>query len=67
MGLYFICSVSRDADHLHRFDNSGHKIPFPTWHSNQTNIARTNQIIKEIASMFAGQPNVVPIIAPLNE
>ncbi|KAG1864692.1 glycoside hydrolase family 5 protein [Suillus subalutaceus] len=49
------------------YDNSGHSMPYPTWQSNQTNIARTDAIIKQIASMFAGQANVVPIIAPLNE
>ncbi|KAH7930932.1 glycoside hydrolase family 5 protein [Leucogyrophana mollusca] len=49
------------------YDNSGHRIGFPTWHSNQTNIDRTNQIIKTIASMVADSPEVVPIIAPLNE
>jgi hypothetical protein len=40
---------------------------YPTWQSNQTNIDRTDAIIKQIASMFAGQADVVPIIAPLNE
>lgn len=50
-----------------RYDNSGHKMPFPTWHSNQTNIERTDNVIKQIASMFASQSDVVPIIAPLNE
>jgi aryl-phospho-beta-D-glucosidase BglC (GH1 family) len=40
---------------------------YPTWQSNQTNIARTDAIIKQIASMFASQVDVVPIIAPLNE
>lgn len=37
------------------------------WHSNSTNVARTNTIIKTIANMFKDQPNVVPVIAPLNE
>ena len=40
---------------------------YPGWHSNYTNLVRTNAIVKEIASMFAGQEDVVPIIAPLNE
>jgi hypothetical protein len=52
---------------VHRFDNSGHKVGFPGWHSNSTNVARTNAIIKRLASMFAGNTNVVPVIAPLNE
>jgi len=49
------------------FDNSGHKVPFPKWHSNQTNIARTNAIIKRLANMFKNDATTVPIIAPLNE
>ncbi|KAL0951612.1 hypothetical protein HGRIS_008292 [Hohenbuehelia grisea] len=49
------------------FDNSGQKKSFPQWHSNQTNIDRTNAIIKRIASMFRDQTSTVPIIAPLNE
>jgi hypothetical protein len=51
----------------HRFDNSGHKVNFPGWQSNQTNIDRTNAIIKRIASEFSNNPNVVPMISPLNE
>jgi glucan 1,3-beta-glucosidase len=50
-----------------RFDNSGHRIPFPQWHSNKTNIDRTNEIIKRIATMFANDPAVVTTISPLNE
>lgn len=49
------------------FDNSGQRMGFPTWHSNNTNIQRTDAIIKTIAGMFANNPNVVSIIAPLNE
>ena len=50
-----------------RYDNSGHRMSYPTWQSNQTNIDRTDAIIKQIASMFAGQEYVVPIIQPINE
>ena len=39
----------------------------PMWASNQTNVARTNAIIKTLANMFKDQTSVVPIIAPLNE
>ena len=39
----------------------------PMWASNNTNVARTNSIIKNIANMFKDQTHVVPIIAPLNE
>jgi len=49
------------------FDNSGQRMSFPHWHSNQTNIDRTNAIIKTIISMFKDQSQTVPIIAPLNE
>jgi glucan 1,3-beta-glucosidase len=48
------------------FDNSGQRKPFPQWHSNQTNIARTDAIMKTIGSMFADDETVT-IIAPLNE
>jgi len=49
------------------FDNSGQRMPFPRWHSNQTNVDRTNRILAQIATEFDNNPNVVPIIAPLNE
>ncbi|KAJ7757809.1 glycoside hydrolase family 5 protein [Mycena maculata] len=49
------------------FDNSGHRISFPEWHSNATNVQRTDTIIKQIASMVANNYENVPIIAPLNE
>ncbi|KAJ7754931.1 glycoside hydrolase family 5 protein [Mycena maculata] len=49
------------------FDNSGHRISFPGWHSNATNVQRTDTIIKQIASMVADNYENVPIIAPLNE
>jgi glucan 1,3-beta-glucosidase len=39
----------------------------PTWQTQQTNIDRTSAVIKKIASKFADNSNVVPIIAPLNE
>ena len=49
------------------FDNSGQRLSFPGWHSNQTNIQRTNAIIQKIAGMFNSNTNVVSVIAPLNE
>jgi hypothetical protein len=52
---------------LCRFDNSGHRLRFPGWQSNQTNIARTNNIIKSIASEFGPQYEVVSAIEPMNE
>jgi glucan 1,3-beta-glucosidase len=55
----------REFDHHVRssFDLSGLR----TWHTKQSNIDRTNAIIKTFTSMFANMPNVVPVIAPLNE
>ena len=52
---------------LYSFDNSGHRISFPQWHSNATNIARTNAVLKTIASLFVNDQDVVSVIAPLNE
>ncbi|KAH9980765.1 exo-beta-1,3-glucanase [Russula compacta] len=49
------------------FDNSGQRLPFPQWHSNQTNVNRTNTIMRHIAYEFRYDSNVVSIIAPLNE
>ncbi|KZP25282.1 glycoside hydrolase family 5 protein [Athelia psychrophila] len=49
------------------FDNSGQRMPTPMWHTNSTNVARSNAIIKTIANMFKDETSVVPIIAPLNE
>ena len=40
---------------------------FPQWQSNQTNIDRTNAIIRTIAYQFQYNPQVVSVIAPLNE
>lgn len=39
----------------------------PTWETNSTDIARTNAIMKTIAGLYVSNPNVVPIIEPLNE
>ncbi|KAJ7459150.1 exo-beta-1,3-glucanase [Mycena galericulata] len=50
------------------FDNSGHRISFPQWHSNATNVQRTDAIIKnQIVPMVANNYGNVPIVAPLNE
>ncbi|KAI6120651.1 glycoside hydrolase family 5 protein [Pisolithus croceorrhizus] len=66
-GLYVIVDLHGAPGSQNGYDNSGHRMPYPTWQSNQTNIQRTDDVIKTIASMFAGQENVVPVIAPLNE
>jgi glucan 1,3-beta-glucosidase len=49
------------------FDNSGHKVSNPQWAANSNNVARTNNIMKTIASMFAKDVSTVTTIAPLNE
>lgn len=37
------------------------------WANDDTNVQRTDTIIKTIASTYANNPTVVPVIAPLNE
>ena len=49
------------------FDNSGHRVNYPGWHTENDAVARTNAIIKTLASKFASNTSVVTIIAPLNE
>lgn len=66
-GLKLIVDLHGAPGSQNGYDNSGQRMSYPTWQSNQTNIDRTDAIIKQIASMFAGQADVVPIIAPLNE
>ena len=38
-----------------------------TWHTNTTNIKRSNDVIKRIADQFKDMTGVVPIINALNE
>ena len=49
------------------YDNSGQRLDYPTWHTKQENIDRTNAVLKTIADMFTPNSTVAPIIAPLNE
>jgi glucan 1,3-beta-glucosidase len=42
-------------------------MPYPQWQSDPVNVDRSNGILKRIASEFSNNPDVVPIIAPLNE
>ncbi|KAF8481712.1 exo-beta-1,3-glucanase [Russula ochroleuca] len=48
------------------FDNSGQRLSSPQWQLNQTNIDRTNAIIKQLSYQFQ-HSQVVSIIAVLNE
>lgn len=56
-----------NAPKIISFDNSGHRVSTPAWHSNATNVARTDAIMKTIASMFINDQDVVSSIQPLNE
>lgn len=66
-GLKLIVDLHGAPGSQNGFDNSGQKMDAPTWQTKQSNIDRTNAIIKTLASMFVNNPSVVPIIAPLNE
>lgn len=66
-GLKLIIDLHGAPGSQNGFDNSGHRISFPTWHSNATNIARTNAIIQRIANEFGPQYQTVAAIQPLNE
>ncbi|KIM70272.1 glycoside hydrolase family 5 protein [Scleroderma citrinum Foug A] len=66
-GLKLIIDLHGAPGSQNGYDNSGQRTSNPTWFSNQANIQRTDNIIKTLASMFVGQENVVPAIAPLNE
>lgn len=66
-GLKVIFDLHGAPGSQNGFDNSGERMNFPMWHSNDTNVARTDAIIQTIATMLKNQTNVVPVIAPLNE
>ncbi|THH17376.1 hypothetical protein EW146_g3420 [Bondarzewia mesenterica] len=66
-GLKLIIDLHGAPGSQNGFDNSGQKMSYPTWHTSQSNIDRTNNIIKQIAAEFAGQYQTVAAIAPLNE
>ncbi|EED84031.1 candidate exo-beta-1,3-glucanase from glycoside hydrolase family GH5 [Postia placenta Mad-698-R] len=52
---------------LHGAPGSQNGLSYPEWQSNSTNVQRTDSIIKTIISMYADHPDIVPMIAPLNE
>jgi len=66
-GLKLIVDLHGAPGSQNGFDNSGHRIPSPEWQNSQSNIDRTNAVIKQIAGMFKDSTAVVPVIAPLNE
>ncbi|KAI0036399.1 exo-beta-1,3-glucanase [Vararia minispora EC-137] len=49
------------------FDNSGHRVSEPHWQNDPKNVARTNAVIRQIATEFGPQVDVVSMIQPLNE
>jgi glucan 1,3-beta-glucosidase len=55
------------AENASSYDNSGHRMPWPEWQSSQSNIDRTNNVLRLIATEFASQAEVVSAIQPLNE
>lgn len=66
-GLKVIIDLHGAPGSQNGFDNSGQRMAYPGWHSNYTNLVRTNAVIKQIVSLFSDQEDVVPVIAPLNE
>ncbi|GBE77575.1 Glucan 1,3-beta-glucosidase [Sparassis crispa] len=66
-GLKVIVDLHGAPGSQNGYDNSGERLSYPGWQSNSTNIQRTDAVIKTIISLFANIPNVVPIVAPLNE
>ncbi|KAJ7878589.1 glycoside hydrolase family 5 protein, partial [Mycena leptocephala] len=65
-GLKLIIDLHGAPGSQNGFDNSGHR-GAANWANDNTNVQRTDTIIKTIASTYANNPTVVPVIAPLNE
>jgi len=66
-GLKVVVDLHGAPGSQNGFDNSGRKVSFPLWHTSSTNVARTNAIIKTLATTFRDKPSVVSAINPLNE
>jgi len=68
-GLKVIVDLHGAPGSQNGFDNSGHRGD-ATWANDGTSgsdVQRTDAIIKQIANLYKDNPEVVPIIAPLNE
>ncbi|KAK0200843.1 glycoside hydrolase family 5 protein [Desarmillaria ectypa] len=63
-GLKVIVDLHGAPGSQNGFDNSGQRMSYPGWHSNRSNIERSNDILYKLASLFADN---VAIIEPLNE
>ncbi|KAK2461435.1 hypothetical protein APHAL10511_005898 [Amanita phalloides] len=66
-GLKIIIDLHGAPGSQNGFDNSGHRVSYPAWQDSNTNMQRTNNIIKKLASMYQDSSSVVVGIAPLNE
>jgi len=65
-GLKVIVDLHGAPGSQNVLDSTGHRVDYPGWHTESGAVARTNAIIQQLASKFADNPCVVPIIAPLN-
>ncbi|KAK7434061.1 hypothetical protein VKT23_020387 [Stygiomarasmius scandens] len=66
-GLKVIVDLHGVPGSQNGFDNSGQRMPYPQWHTDEGNVARTNQVLKKIVAMLSKQSDVVTVIEPLNE
>ncbi|KAG1754937.1 glycoside hydrolase family 5 protein [Suillus paluster] len=66
-GLKLVIDLHGAPGSQNGYDNSGQRMSYPTWHSNQTNVDRTDSIIKTIISIVDSEYETVPTIGPLNE
>ncbi|KAG8816780.1 exo-1,3-beta-glucanase [Serendipita sp. 400] len=67
LGLKMLIDLHGVPGSQNGFDNSGQQKSSPQWHTSSDNIARTNAIIKTLASKYSSQTDVVSGIAPMNE
>ncbi|KZV87112.1 exo-1,3-beta-glucanase [Exidia glandulosa HHB12029] len=65
-GIKIILDIHGAPGSQNGFDNSGRRGD-PLWHKSQTNVDRTNSLMKKLTLQYANQVSVVSSIAPLNE
>ncbi|KAF7288873.1 Glycoside hydrolase family 5 protein [Mycena indigotica] len=66
-GLKLIIDLHGAPGSQNGYDNSGHRMPYPTWHTNVTNVQRTSTVLKKIVAMVKDNAANVPAIQALNE
>ena len=66
-GLKVIVDLHGAPGSQNGFGSSGRVVDDPKWHTESGVVARMNDIIRKLASKFANNPHVVPMIAPLSE